>query len=408
MSRWSTVGSSARRGPLHSARPVDPIVSTRRQTLGTLAPDAQPTMVLTRSLPTKRRSGPVRTVSAAGASTISTIRRSSSGTAAEIDVRETVDFMGTEHERFTECTPRVREPRHPFPATSVIGDDDDLDVGRAERRGDLDDERSEQRHDGVRGAGDGERLGRRDDHRDHRIADVRPSSDSRQLCGRGVGSRRVAGLDDRLQHDRPATEPHPHAVPTDAPTPHEAPFAERVVDQVDQVRISSAVAVAGEAVMIAEPSLEVRVSGPSGSTGARSSTNHRDDAHHPGGERCQCTDERDDGEHRLAEHDGQDHGTESRHTRADERRRRRERLGRRGHREADRIVDCIVGRRRAPSQFAMPGITGRRPDGRSVDVVADCPRRHGGRCPKGHAAGTDRHHVARTDLDTADVVDDGC
>ena len=83
MSKRSTVGSSSRRGPLHSAPPVDPIVSTRRHTLGTLAPDGQPTMVLTRSLPTKRRSGPVRTVSAAGASTINTIRRSSRGTAAE-------------------------------------------------------------------------------------------------------------------------------------------------------------------------------------------------------------------------------------------------------------------------------------------------------------------------------------
>ena len=101
--------------------------------------------------------------------------------------------------------------------------------------------------------------------------------------------------------------------------------------------------------MIAEPSLEVRVGDPSGSTGARPSTNDRDDAHDPGGERRQCADERDDGEHRLAEHDGQDHGAEGRHTRADERRRRRERIGRRGHREADRIVDCIVGRRRAPA-----------------------------------------------------------
>ena len=79
----SMIGSSSRRSPLHSARPVDPIVSTRRQTLGTAAPATQPTIVLTRSLPTNRRSGPVRTVSAAGASTTRMIRRSSSGPAVE-------------------------------------------------------------------------------------------------------------------------------------------------------------------------------------------------------------------------------------------------------------------------------------------------------------------------------------
>ncbi len=54
----------------------------------------------------------------------------------------------------------------------------------------------------------------------------------------------------------------------------------------------------------------------------------------------------------------------------------------------------------------MPAVTGRRADGRGVDVVADRRRGDGGRDPQREATRSDRDHVTGTDLDSPDLVDD--
>ena len=210
------------------------------------------------------------------------------------------------------------------------------------------------------------------------------------------------------QHQRAATEHHPQPVPNDPPAPHEAPLPERVVDQFDQLRIPIPMPVAGGAVMLAQASMEALVGGSIGLPGAGPTTQHPDHAHHPGGERRGGTDECDDREHRLAEHRGQDDRTERSHARADECRRRRERIERRSHRKRDRLVACVVGRRRPPAQFSMPRIADRSPDRRGVHVVARRRRRGvGGRDPQRDPTGTDSDDITGTDLHATHVVERG-
>ncbi len=74
----------------------------------------------------------------------------------------------------------------------------------------------------------------------------------------------------------------------------------------------------GDAVMIAQPLLEVFGLRSIGSPDIPPPADDPDGAHRPGGERRQRTDEREDGEHRLIEHGREDHGAGRRHARTDQ------------------------------------------------------------------------------------------